>query len=355
MSNWDPRYNGESKFKKKNRYKLEDGDVVFRILPPPDYETRGDGVWSKYISVHFGYKNMEGKARPFASPLVKNNKTKMIEVPDAALDRLNDLKAKLEKARAEKNGPLEAKLKTLVGFGGVYSVDNNHHMNVIGLDGNIGVLKLRYKAKLALDEEIARLRKENVNPLSFDDGRFFVFTRTGTNNDTAFKVSVYTEKLDIPGVGKVEKPVVHKVTQEILNKLKTDGQRLEDIALTLTSEEVAKVVATSDLLTGKSPACDEYFDNRWKAKRAAKTETQGDDSNDGDDNYNSTTGTNYGPTTVATPATTTVTVNATLPPTTQPAQTMAQPAAQTTVASTGTKAVDEMSDDEFFKMIGKQA
>ena len=114
MEDWNPNYN-KGDYKKKNRYGQEDGDVIFRILPQP----KGDNVkrssdWNRFHSLHFGYKNSEGKMRPFESCQVK--KGKVVTVNDPALDRLNDYKAKLEKAKEEGNGPLVAKLNTLVGF-----------------------------------------------------------------------------------------------------------------------------------------------------------------------------------------------------------------------------------------------
>ena len=187
-------------------------------------------------------------------------------VPDAALERLNELKAKLLQAKADNNAPLAAKLNTLVGFKGIYNVDNNHYMNVIGLDGNIGVLKIRYTAKQALDTRIAELKASGVDPLAFDTGKFFVFTRTGMGNTTSFKVDVYRESLEGP-------TVTHVVTQEILDRLETEGFNLDndEIATRVTPEECAQIVAESDLLTGKSPACDRIIDAKWKARNAATT------------------------------------------------------------------------------------
>jgi hypothetical protein len=342
MEDWKPNYDGKKQYKKKNRYKQEDGDVVFRILPQPKGKNaKRSGDWSKYHSVQFGYKNSEGKARPFESPQVK--KDKVVLVADAALDRINDLKAKLEVARSENNGPLIAKLNTLIGFKGVYSVDNNHHMNVIGLDNNIGGLKIRYKAKLALDEEIKKLRAQGIDPLSLEDGRFFVFTRTGTSNDTAFKVSVYTESLDVPGIGKVDRQVVHKVTPEILLRLEEEGFDLDDIAPKLTAEEVAKIVATSDLLTGRSPACDEFFDARWKARRALATALVDETLQSSGDDEEEYRAPSAQPTGLAMPVTAPVTISN--PPS-------AQPTGLTTpnVSQIGTG--EDMSDEDFFKEIG---
>jgi hypothetical protein len=331
--------NGRNSYKKKNYYNLQDGDAVFRIIPPLGElkeltdlgELPASNSWNRFHAVHFGYKNAEGKSRPFESPLVvktdKTTKVKTVEVPDAALERIEDLKAKLEKAKSEGNSALEAKLHSLVGFMGVYSVDKNYHMNVVDLNGNIGTLKIRHKAKLALDDEIKRLEADNVDPLSADNGRFFRFTRTGSGNDTGFKVSVYTEKLDVPGVGKVDREVVSKLTTDVLSRLKTEASDLDAIATKLTSEEVAQIVATSDLLTGKSPAINEFIDARWKAKRTAPAAETAP---------SRTAAATTKTTTAATPAPT------------------AAPAAETAFAAqakTQAKAVEELSDEEFFKAI----
>lgn len=368
MSAWNPKYSGESNFKKKNHYKLKDGDVVARILPQPKGSAAEyNSAWSKFHSVHFGYKNVEGKFRPFESPLVKNNKTKMIEVADPALDRLNDLKTKLENAKAEMNAPLTAKLNTLVGQKGVYNIDNNHHMNVMLLDGSIGELKLRHKAKLDLDREIKKLRSEGVDPLSFEDGRFFVFNRTGMGNETNFKVTTYTTKVEalVNGNKKmVDEPYSSKIGQDVLFCLENEGFDLETLFSKPTAEEVAQIVAESDLLNGRSPACDRLFDARWKAKREAAASTQ--DDNGPDDDYVAPTAsftttantTNQG---VPSTAKVTVTVNSVLPA--SASATIAKTAilstsepvpvtVQTTLPKSQAQAIDELSDEDFFKEIG---
>lgn len=334
MSSWKPKYGGESTFKKKNHFKLKDGDVIARILPQPkgkdeDYSPN----WSKFHSVIFGYRNSDGKPRPFESCLVKDNKTKppTVTVTDPALDRLNDLKDKLEKARAEGNAPLMASLNSLVGFKGVYNVDNNHHMNVMLLDGSIGELKLRHKAKLDLDREMKALRDQEIDPLSFEDGRFFRFTRSGMGNETSFKVSVYKEKIEVPGFGKVDKDVVSKVGKDILSRLETEAFNLEDLFSRPTQAEVAQIVLDSDLRTGKSPACDRIFDARWKAKRDAnKAVPESQDDNVSTDNYQEPVASFKAPQTSA-PVPVQAKVEA--------------PKAQV-------KSLDELPDDEFFEALG---
>jgi hypothetical protein len=344
MENWTPNYGPKTTFKKKNRYSMEDGDVVFRILPQPKgTNAQRSPQWSEYHSLHFGYKNSEGKSRPFRSTLVKKNKE--VVVGDPALERLNELKAKLE--QAPPGTPLAAKLQGLVGFQGTYNVDNNHYMNVIGLDGNIGVLKLRYTAKQALDAEIAKLRAAGVDPLSFDNGRFFVFSRSGKFRDTTFTVRPYTEQVDAV----TSRQVVHKVTAEILARLETEGFDLtsDEVAFKVTIDEIKQIVDQSDLLTGKSPAVDRIIDARWKAKRASNTNqnsnpTQNDDGPDAPDTLPPTAQlSNAKPTTTANPLGAPLASAVTTP-------TQAQAAAAP--AATQAQAIDEMSDADFWAKMG---
>src|ERR1700676_1574495 len=94
---------GKAKFggNKRTCFKLKDGDSTYRVLPPMG-ECAEEGIWSKFQSVHYGYKNSKGESRAFQSPLVRNGKTKMVEVPDAALERIQQLTAKLDERSEER-------------------------------------------------------------------------------------------------------------------------------------------------------------------------------------------------------------------------------------------------------------
>lgn len=246
---------GKASFGGKGRtwFKIKDGNNgPYRILPPMG-DLADDGRWSAYYNIHYGYKNSEGKMRTFQSPLIKNRKTKMIESPDAALDRINQLKVKLDEAKKAGNNEMYNKLLELVGGKkSRYNLDSNHYLNVIDLQGNIGILKIRHRAKLALDAKIKELRDSGVEPLDPETGRFFVFSRSGMAMDTIYQVSLYQEKLNIDGVGEVKRDVVHKITEDIARRClvqNKDGSftykeaaRLDRLFKTPTSEEVDRIV-----------------------------------------------------------------------------------------------------------------
>ena len=273
------RFGGQNQQRKY--FKLKDGEQAYRILPPIG-ELADQGRWSVFHSVHYGYKSTDGKQKPFLSCEVKNRKNGMIEVADAAKDRIVTLKAKYEEAKKAGNKVAVDALEPLVGATGMYNQDNNHYMNVIDAQGNIGILKIRHKAKLALEAEIKQLHNDGVDPLSVENGRFFVFTRTGMGRDTTFGVKILKEKLKVDGVGVVERDVVHVLDDDTINRLEAEAGQLAKIFKSLTAEEVKQIVDGSDLKTGVSPILDTIFgkaqaavvadDSAAEAEEAEETE-----------------------------------------------------------------------------------
>lgn len=273
-------------FTQKKYFKLKDGESTFRILPPLG-DLAEEGRWSVFYKIHYGYKNTKGKLRVFQSSLVKNRKSGIIEVPDAADQRIKDLKAKLEEAKSTGNKAMVERLGKLVsGQKPMYNVDSNHYMNVIDSQGNIGVLKLRHRAKTQLDEKIKKLREKGVDPLSVDNGRYFVFTRTGTGLDTSFSVEVAQEKLSIEGVGEVNRDIVHKLSQELIGRLGEEAAELGKLFKLLSADDIQRIVSTSDLLTGQSPVIDELFDN----KGDGGSSDEGDVDDEGEETSSSASG-----------------------------------------------------------------
>lgn len=323
---------------KKTYFKLKDGDVVYRILPPLG-DLADEGFWSVYYRVHYGYKNAEGRSRPFESSLVKNRKNNMVEVADAAVERLDQLKSKLQTAKDAKDKKSVESLHKLVGAPkSLYNLDNNHYLNAIDLQGNIGILKLRHKAKQALDVEIRKLRDKGVDPLSVDNGRFFVFTRTGMGNETQFAVRPYKKTITIENVGEVEQDVVHKITEEVMARLSSEAAELGKLFRKPSEEEVAQIVAESNIVTGISPNIDDILGYKTNGGAAVDAE--------GDSNVEET---DAAPEQAAAPE------EVKAKPAAKPApmvETKTEAKKAATAPQTTAEKVTEMSNDEFLKSLG---
>ena len=354
---------GKAKFggQKKKYWKLKDGESVFRILPPLG-ELADDGKWSMFYKIHYGYKNSEGKSRPFQSSLSINRTNKMVESPDAAQERIDKLKSELEKAKSAKNkGLTDSLLKFVGGAKSMYNLDSNHYLNAIDEQGNIGVLKLRHRAKLALDATIRSLREKGVDPLSADNGRFFVFRRSGNALETTFQVEVLRKTENIPGVGEVQREVVHKLNDDIIDRLGDEAAELSKLFRLPTADQVAQIVAESNLQTGVSPNIDEILG----IKSNNSGTTSGNDENfDDTEDESDDSAQSAAPTTVPTAAAEATAV--TQPPVQAPVVTQAPVAVQQTVevqkptttvapatiAQTTAKKVSEQSDEEFLASLG---
>ena len=177
-------------------------------------------------------------------------------------------------------------------------------MNVIDLNGTIGVLKIPHKCKAALDEEIKRIKSNDCNPVGIKGGRFFVFRKTGEKLETLYNVSVYKEGVEVAGHGKLEKEVNSDLSDSVLRRMDTEAAELEKLYKALTSEQVERVVSEG------SVAMDEFFPNT----RAAKPATTPSDT--------APQGATQAPTTQATyqaPATQTAPTNNVAPPPVDPA------------------------------------
>lgn len=257
--------------------KLKDGTQMFRILPAMG-DLAEDGRWSYYHAVHYGYKNSKGKMRTFVSPLVKG-KNGMIEVPDAALERINNLTAQMEKAKAEKNEELYQRLNKLVGRGpnskAQFNLDKNHFINALDKDGNVVILQLRHKAKLALDEEIKKLRAKGIDPLSPEQGRYFNFTRTGKDRDTLVQVTPAMKDVDLGGGRIVQEQIVHVIDDALIKRLlkEKDGKWVYNEAANLetlfpkpTADEVLRIVKEG------AKAVDEILDKGKASDAEAESE-----------------------------------------------------------------------------------
>jgi hypothetical protein len=331
------KYGGD--YVKKKYAKLKDGEAVFRILPPIG-DLAEKGIWSQFYSIHYGYKNSQDKMRPFVSPLVKNRQTKMIEQPDAALDFINKGKAELDKAKASGNAALAEALNKKFGPKGQFNLDSNHYVNAIDTQGNIVILKMRHRAKLALDATIKRLREAGVDPLSVNDGRFFVFRRSGTGLDTTYQVDILKEKISVPGVGNVEKEVIHALTPELIERLGKEAGELNKLFKRPTSDEVARIVkegarAVDEILdTGKdkSEEPEDTFEDEsdYEAPTAAKAETAPASA----------------PVSQAAAPAPTVTAQATPSAAAPKAESLSTP------AKTTAQAINEQSDADFLKSLG---
>lgn len=232
----------------KKVFKIQDGDNVFRILPPMGKLARS-GKWNQYYRVEWGYKNSAGRNRPFQDVRVVNYETKMVEVESAAHLRREALKAKLAELvgslrKDPNNSTLKQQYMDTKEAVKRFNLDSKYYMNVIDLNGQIGLLKVGSRAFKALRVEIDKLRKQGIDPLSVENGRFFNFNRsnaTGNFQDTAYQVTPYKERVTVNGET-YEKDKVHKLDESIISRLSDEAFELSGMYPEVTAAQVEAMV-----------------------------------------------------------------------------------------------------------------
>lgn len=232
----------------KNVFKIQDGDNVYRILPPMGKLARA-GKWNQYYRVEWGFKNSAGRNRPFQDVRKINFQNKMVEVESAAHLQRESLTAQKTALVAQlRSNPTDVTLlnqvkevtETLKRF----NLDAKYYMNAMDLSGKIGLLKLGSRAFKALKAEIDTLRKTGVDPLSIENGRFFNFKRTndtGNFQDTAYQVTVYQQDVQVNGKTYREDKA-HVMDQSIIDRLSDEAYELSGMYPEVTPAQVERMV-----------------------------------------------------------------------------------------------------------------
>ena len=233
----------------KKNFKIAEGDNIYGILPPL-FDLADKGRWSMYYDLEWGYKDSKGKNRPFQSPRVVNRKTKMVEVESAAHLRREALKASkealVEQFKAGK--ATQDQVKEAVELCERYNREAKHYVNVITPNLEIGLLKLGYKAKLALDEQIKQLRSKGTEAIGLT-GVFFNFHKsypTSNRRDAITTVLPYQENIEAT-MGNGQKAIVQQkktytLDDSIINRLEDEAYRLDTLYPVVSAEQVEDMV-----------------------------------------------------------------------------------------------------------------
>ena len=233
-----PKY--EQNTKNYFAFKKDQNTFILRVLPPMG-ELAESGKWSAYHRVEFGHVGTDNRMKPFLSPRVVNYDG-MVEVESESHLRRDLLNNQLKQAKDAGNAALAEQCNNLLRK---YNQDAKHYMNVVDLQGNVGLFKIGHRGFQALKGEIERLRSEGVDPIGIENGRFFVFSRSGKNRDTIYTVTEYKQKqeMDTPtGKVLVDVPFPHAISTAIMNKLGTDAFELDSVYPSVTAEEEYRIV-----------------------------------------------------------------------------------------------------------------
>lgn len=231
-------------FKPINRFKVQDGTNVFRILPP--FGTDHDNKASREVNLHWGFVTSDGKQRPV---VCSYHHEKTCPICQAA-------KAKEGEAERAKLLGNEEQSKELAKEAQELRNRKTFLYNAANKQGDTGMLELTKTAHEAVIELFSSyIKKYDKDPTSLKDGVWLEITREGKGFKTKYSVSLHRVTVKDADGELMEKLDRTPLAENILNnfeKLAVDIHSLykpvpsTDLQRILNGEPVDKVLARSE-------------------------------------------------------------------------------------------------------------
>jgi hypothetical protein len=228
-------------FKKTVRHKVQDGNNIFRILPPFGQDSEGY-PYRKWNVVWGLVDPTTGRARPFASSSTYEGKCPIYDYLDA-------LKAKVTLLNVP--GCDEAKVEALNKFISDLRPKTVYAYNAADKTGQVGVLELKstaHKKILSLMDKY--IKDYNQDPTSLnseptDSGIWFNITKTGKGFDTSYDAAKNQIKAKDESGVLIYKDDRSPLAESIVHNFDTLGYDLNSLYQKLSYEELKDILVAN--------------------------------------------------------------------------------------------------------------
>lgn len=193
--------------KEIKRHKINDGDNLFRMLPP--YGEESDGYPYRRWVIAWLADPETGRNRPYASPWSFNEKECPVgEYTKALQEKREELENKLAAKELSKE-EIKEKLKPIADILWKIKPKASYFYNAVNKSGEVGILELKKSAhdslKKVMKEYIADYNQDptSLNSDPDDSGVWFKIKKTGQGMNTEYSVEKSQVKVKDPVTGKL--------------------------------------------------------------------------------------------------------------------------------------------------------
>ncbi len=327
----------------KKMFKLAQGSNIVRLLPPLG-ELASAGTWAVKEAVHWGYKDSRDRWKLFRCIQRKDFKTKMVLERCPQCDANNLMKERYEaKLQQLVTGgvPEEAAKARLAALADEilrFNLDAKYYINVLNEKLEIGRLPISGKHQQVLEKTIRDLQADGLDPFDINQGVWIDLFMQGKGSQCVHQANVVQDMVVLPTGNKAKVPRMAPLAREVLMRLKDEAWDLRDMFRTLTAEQIQRLVDSK----GAPGVVDAAFASGVAVPNVVATAVEEDD--DTAIYSNAPVVATVKPVPVAAPAPVVASVVAAAQPVQQVA--VVQPLPVTT------KAINDMSDDEFMAQFG---
>jgi hypothetical protein len=197
------------------RHKVNDGDNIYRILPP--FGEESNGYPFRKWTIAWLLDPESGRKRPYASPFSFGKDACPVFEYCKAIEAKRDEKAAAIRTRLSEKGMEEEAIKKVLKeklkvFNDVIwniKPKKSFFYNAVNKAGEVGILELKVTAHDKMKKAMSQYIKDyNQDPTSLmsdadDSGVWFKVSRTGKDSDTEYNVEKNQTKVKDPSTGKL--------------------------------------------------------------------------------------------------------------------------------------------------------
>lgn len=239
---------------------------IYRVLPPLKSLAQY-GKTAKYYRIHRGLRGSDGKQKPFQCIEESDYKTKIISVHCPLCDRVRELEANLEQAKAAgatKEQQQEMRNKMIFPL----QNEGKYYLNVVNQEGKMGVLSIGSKHHQAYTALAKEMEQKGFDVTGMQ-GIFLNFKKTTQYKGDKNAVLQVEPFLALQS-DQSYRFVTHELTQEVINRLDKETADLGNLFKTLSPEQIATI------LSYEGEARAKYMDMLFEApEKVQAQETQG--------------------------------------------------------------------------------
>lgn len=229
-------YNPNKKRSKFNRFYLQDGSNIYRILPPAHSLVKDQKI-AQYWSVIW---LTSPAGRHYVVPsILRKGKNGVVLVQDPLIELIEKIDNNLKSAQAMGDEATINSLKELQKR--VYN-KKFYAVNAINQNGEVGVLHLPYTSYQALENKLREMYNLNVDPIGIgpNKGLFFDFKKTKDERGrTMYTVDVATKLQKTPEGHPVVSFISSPISEEEAAILIEQVQDLTKLYSYKTADELA--------------------------------------------------------------------------------------------------------------------
>jgi hypothetical protein len=248
------RWGSQSQFTKSNWFSLKAGDNIYRILPPWGEVAVQAGKPAYFYATHKGFRNSENRMVPFQCVEKKNWKVKpaVVEIQCPVCELVKKLEVSYQQAKDA--GQPADKLKEFFETKVLpFKVDRKWYLNVVDLEGRIGILSLpstAYNHLTAVAEAMSSKEGIEVDGAQGVYLNFKKIQKFKGDRDTDYAVEPYMETVKINGRDLKDYKRHDMTPPDFMERVKKEARLLNELFKRISDEEVMLIVSTPEAQRG---------------------------------------------------------------------------------------------------------